>query len=60
MDDFHCKQGKLKIGVAYRLGCSLYIFFVIMEGGSLALSAGANTAIFGQFDRPVLKNAFTF
>jgi hypothetical protein len=23
-----------------------------MEGGSLAMSAGANTAILGQFDRP--------
>jgi hypothetical protein len=31
-----------------------------MEGGSLAMSAGANPTILGQFDRPSSLNAFAF
>jgi hypothetical protein len=45
------KQGKFKVGVVPpdRLGCLLLkiLFFVIMEGGSLAMSTLANLTIFG-------------
>jgi hypothetical protein len=35
--------------------------FVVMEGGSVAMSAGAHTtSFFGQFDRPACTNAFSF
>jgi hypothetical protein len=44
------KQGKFNVGVvpADRRGCFLLtnIFVGIMEGGSLAMSAGANPEIF--------------
>jgi hypothetical protein len=45
------KQGKFKVGVvpADRRGClcsTKNIFVAIMEGGSLAMSAGATPAIF--------------
>jgi hypothetical protein len=46
-------QGKFKVGVvpADRQGCYLleiFVIIVIMVGGSLAMSAGANTTILGQ------------
>jgi hypothetical protein len=31
-----------------------------MEGNSLSMTAGANTTIFGQFDRPGRINAVSF
>jgi hypothetical protein len=51
MDGFPCRyvqQGKFKVGVvpADRLGCLILSFFVIMKGGTLAMSAGADTTIF--------------
>jgi hypothetical protein len=47
------KQGKFKVGVSSpcwqtRLFTTILLFFVIMEEGSVAVSAGANTSIFQQ------------
>jgi hypothetical protein len=47
---FLVKQGMFKVAVvpADRLGCLLLKnILVIMEGGSLTMSAGASTTIFG-------------
>jgi hypothetical protein len=54
------KQGKFKVGIVStaRL-CILfttYYFFVIMDVGSLAMSAGANPALLGQMDSPACVN----
>jgi hypothetical protein len=55
------KQGKFKRGVVPADGQGrLLLLFVIMEGGSLAMAAGANPTIFGLFDRPTSINAFSF
>jgi hypothetical protein len=49
MSNKNVKQVKFKVGVvsADILGCLLLISFIIMEGDILAMSAGANTTIFG-------------
>jgi hypothetical protein len=54
------KQGKFKVGVAPADGLGrlpLKNIFVYIKCGSLAMSAGANAMIFGQFGCPACINA---